>query len=303
MSEVPMRVRGPVAGIVLGFVLAGLVSAPVIGQGTGSEPARMPDAARYGLPSDTLVLRTLQGHVSSALYVTQVSLLGRRQYQRSGFVGDMRLLIATPGAGKGIIVNLPASANVGYEPRISLYDFTGDGLPDALITAQTGGSGGVVNGLIYSFRGRRPALILNSATGIPPGFSGRLVEGYRARLDIPSVARSVYIDLRDRRQYYDELGVYGNGRLLKQTNVWGENAPQIIEAVGPDRNGVYGLRTTEQARGVADVDRIATIVSTLRWERGHWRVLKVQITGVSGAVTPIIPETHRHRPRRWPVYR
>ena len=67
-------------------------------------------------------------------------------------------------------MKFPQAVAGGYLPVLHTVDFTGDRLADPLVVADTGGSGGIVNGTMYAFSQGRAELI-----SFPPVISSRIL--------------------------------------------------------------------------------------------------------------------------------
>jgi hypothetical protein len=77
----------------------------------------------------------------------------------SPFIQNITLIIQDGRTGK--IMRVPLSENAGYNPRLFLGDFTGNGVDDILISIDSGGSGGMMYHYIYSFINNRIRLIFD----------------------------------------------------------------------------------------------------------------------------------------------
>ena len=76
-----------------------------------------------------------------------VDLMGNPVVEKSSFMGDMYLIVREVGAkdpGKVKYYYRPKDLG-GYNAYLTLADVTGDGYPDVIIAAPSGGSGGMVS--------------------------------------------------------------------------------------------------------------------------------------------------------------
>ncbi|MCD6308231.1 MAG: hypothetical protein J7M24_04460 [Candidatus Latescibacteria bacterium] len=232
------------------------------------------------VPPNAIVIATALAHVISTEAVHTVSLLGEPFDGRSLFMKSLYITVGKEGAAPDIAMKLPRDAGNGYEPRMYTVDFSGDGCDDVLMTAATGGSGGIQNGLVCSFCGASPCILFTTARPAIPRYKGAFEPNWKARLTVIETGESSVIDLSGRKEWYRETGVYDDsGRLLKEVELWG-GGYGWIEPVDIDGDGVFELKGIQTAKGVANVDNIAHIESILRWDGGEWEIVTVTITPV-----------------------
>jgi hypothetical protein len=200
--------------------------------------------------------------------------MGRKFDPTNRFIVEISIILADLDCKKVLCTRLPKESDSGYDPQLKAMDFTGDGVPDVFISSPTGGSGGIINYIIYSFKGREPKLLLDTTHTVIPTFTGHLLPDYRAQITVNG--KSVIIDLADRITLYDETGYYKNGKLTKPTDVWGSGYA-LITPVDTDHNGVYELETVQEVRGTTNVDRIAEVIAVLKWENGVWKIVNEDV--------------------------
>lgn len=182
-------------------------------------------------------------------------------------------------AGDSEPVKLPAKSGNGYEPRMLTCDFTGDGVDEILITASTGGSGGIVNGIICSIGDDGDIItIFDTGNGVLTPVTGRFTDGYRASINI--LDTTVVIDLSDRKEYYEKSGVYSNRRPTGAYEPWGDPYGLILPE-DTDGNGICELACWQSVSGAAHVDRIALIKSVLSWTTAGWEITALDISPLS----------------------
>ncbi|MEN6355726.1 MAG: hypothetical protein ABFD83_01430 [Armatimonadota bacterium] len=223
---------------------------------------------------DSVVVGQLDADVTGDGINDRVILMGRKLDNAGPYIVEMSIIVTDLDGKNELCTRLPKESDSGYDPQLKAMDFTGDGAPDVFISAPTGGSGGSINCIVYSFGGRQPKLLLDTNHTVKPAFTGHFLSDYKAQIDVDG--KSSIIDLADRTKYYDEMGYYKNGKLLKSVEVWG-GGYGLIAPVDADHNGVYELEAVQEVRGAANADRIAEIISHLKWEKGGWRVMNVRI--------------------------
>ena len=239
-------------------------------------PARLDDPVKYGLPELARWVQAAPGNVVEDEDAERVLLVGIPGEGPTPFMQRLYLIVQDGGDNADIVTPLPEEPGSGYDPEIILRDFTGDALVDVFFRAGTGGSGGIYNGLIYSFAGGVAAKIFDTTVNAPPSYTGALIDGYKATLSLPAQEKTVELDLSDRKALYDELGVYRDGVVAKPTELWGE-AYGWLAPVDKDEDKVFELRVVQQVRATSNADRVAEIASILNFDGGEWKVIENEV--------------------------
>lgn len=239
--------------------------------------ARMDDPAKYGLPETAALLQVEVGNVVDDEGLERVMLVGVPGAEPSAFMERLYFIVLDEGEKADIFTPLPETSGSGYDADMALRDFTGDGLADVFVRAGTGGSGGIVNGLVYAYAGGAASKIFDTSENTPPAYSGELIDGYKATLTLPAPEQTIELDLSDRKAAYDEMGVYQEGVVAKATELWGE-AYGWLDPVDADGDGVYELRVVQQVRATSNADRVAEIASVLDYHEWGWTVTSSEVT-------------------------
>ncbi len=231
------------------------------------------------LPEGFEVLSQARGDLDGDGRPESVRLVGRGAVGESLFREDLCLAVD----GSAVLWPLPSSSSSGYGATLALVDVTGDGRQEVLVTADTGGSGGIVAGAVvrvdretdtWSYR-----TLLDSEAGPRPVFDGALADDCVARLEIRSPGVSPHreqLDLNHRRDRYIEDGVYDAAGVLREpVAIWGD-AIMGLEPVAADEGGP-GVRLIQQARGVANADRLAEITTVLVWDGETWVTARISV--------------------------
>jgi hypothetical protein len=231
------------------------------------------------IPDGLVLLTTASADLDRDGAADTVRLLGRADDPDSPFRDHLTLMMATAPR----LWLLPSEASAAYEPRLALVDVTGDGRPEAIVTGSSGGSGGMViaavvmivpHGDRWRFRN-----VYDTATGPWPELGGELVAGQSAELVVRAPGLEPQRQTLDLAGRYAGLGDQGpydeTGELREPVALWGEG----LMAVEPVRlaNGRPALRVVQQVRGVSNADRLATVATTLVWEKAAWTAHEVQI--------------------------
>lgn len=160
----------------------------------------------------------------------------------------------------------------GYEPTLSFKDFNQDGVKDVFVTVETGGSGGLSDYTLYSFKNGKQVDL-----GVPEPLTiiSQFEQGYKASIKIEETAKSYPFDLRDRKGKYDRLGLYNNGRLNEPMELmvfpYSKLKPVMI------RDNQLGFKGVQRISGVANVDTIGFVESSWIYEDGKWKLIDTTV--------------------------
>mgnify|MGYP001815538168 CR=1 FL=1 len=239
--------------------------------GCGDQPAAE-------LPAGYLVLAEARGDLGGG-ESTLVRLVGRAGPGEGPFREDFRLAVGRSSQ----LWPLPSACAAGYGPGLALVDVTGDGRPEAVDTADTGGSGGLVGAVVVAIAPDgghwRCRSLFDNESGVRPALTVVLVDGFTARLEIRAPGlpdRREVLDLAGRRDRYLATGVYTeDGELAAPVAIWGD-ALMAVEPLRADAGGP-GLRLVQQPRGASNADRLAEVVTVLVWRERTWHAADVAV--------------------------
>lgn len=201
----------------------------------------------------------------------RVSLFGKRSEQGSPFYRALHVLVENPVTQKQTVFT---STEGGYGPKLEFCDVTGDKVNDILLSADTGGSGGIVNYSLYSAKADKAVTL-----PVPPALtiSGKFANKYKANVTVAETRKTYTIDLRERKATYDEMGLYKDGKLVKPTDVMSNTAYQLLKPVDMNRDGVCELQGVQRVAGAFNADTIAYVTSLWKWQRNKWTLQDVQV--------------------------
>ncbi|MFD2370392.1 hypothetical protein ACFSO0_10670 [Brevibacillus sp. GCM10020057] len=257
-----MRARnwtGVWGSVVLTFGICGTALAAPPPEGSQAAPA----------PAVFEVLETARQDVTGDGRPDLVSLLGQRFAADSPYYEKLKVMVQDPVAKK---VSFMQTAYGGYQPQLSFCDFTGEGTKQILVQAPTGGSGGTSDYYLFSTRDNNPAVL---PVPQPLTISGSYQDGYKVPLTIKETNQTTVLDLSDRKQIYEDNGVYKNGKLARPVVVM----PNSFSVLRPleKRDGVCVLQGEQRVSGVANADTIAYVESLWKWENNGWKLQSAQV--------------------------
>lgn len=109
----------------------------------------------------------------------------------------------------------------------------------------------------------------------PLTISGSYQDGYKVALTIKETNQKTILDVSDRKDIYEETGVYKNGKLAQPTEVM-PNAFSVLAPVVA-QSGTCQLRGEQRVSGVANADTIAYVESVWKWVNHAWKLQSVQV--------------------------
>lgn len=235
---------------------------------------------KHNLSEDLIVLARHTADVNGDGKKESVILLGERLNEDSLYMDNIYLLVEQSN-GKEYVVCLSKEGGA-YLPSIKLCDFTGDKVPEVMVSLPTGGSGGIINYYIYSLKDNKPVMIFDSdKTSVK--IEGVFAENYKGKIHVKD-DKGMYditalIDLKEKKDVYEELGIYKDGKIVK--DMYHELMPNslysFIKSIDIYGYGVMGLEAYQSVKGSCNADFVANIVTIWKWENGEWDLVRVAV--------------------------
>lgn len=225
---------------------------------------------KYGVP-----IQTQHADVTGDQRPDVVALFGTKQEQDSPYYNSLSVVVQSAGAHQVMVIPVKEG---GYNPYFKLCDLSGDGVLDILVGAETGGSAGTSNYFIYTVnRGQ----IMSLPTPQPIAATGSYLNHYKAMIKLGEKGKEVILDLRDRKELYDQEGIYKNGKLLKPVKVLVNDFSKLE----PTRSGTdtqCSLVGLQRMSGIYNADTIGYVVSLWKWNpsMNKWSSLFVTVESV-----------------------
>jgi len=219
------------------------------------------------------------GDVNGDKVPDNVYLTGKRT-PTSPFVQNITLLIQDGRTGK--IVSVPLKENTGYDPKLQLIDFTGDGIKDIMVSIASGGNGGTMYYYIFSYLNNIPRLMFDF---------GKYNELFKYDVIYKDNYKVEFISRLNSQKYIIDLSYKGSEYLSEIYNSNGKLKEPIEGFVNPisglypidfDSNGVYELLAYQKIAGRYNADAIGYVQNTLKWN-GTGFILSNQEVAIFGA--------------------
>ena len=182
----------------------------------------------------------------------------------SPFIQNITLVIQDGRTGR--FARIPLKENAGYNPRLFLGDFTGDGVKDILISIDSGGSGAIMYHYIYSFINNNPKLIFDfNVYNEKFQYEVTYMDNYKVKVVSKENNNRYIIDisLKD-PDYLNEI--YNSNGTLKSPISGFVNPISGLYPVDFDANGVYELLIYQKIAGRYNADALGYVLNTLGWQ-------------------------------------
>ncbi|WP_312421470.1 hypothetical protein [Anaerospora hongkongensis] len=227
------------------------------------------------LPANTYPLDNTNADVTGDGIADSIVLAGYKENPTERYAKKMLLAVRDGKTGQTKTTELDMG---GYEGKLFVGDFTGDHVADVMVSAPTGGSGGIVDHRIATFTGGSPAIIFASDNNRGANFTGKFLEGFKTEITNIETGKSIIIDNGRNRADYVRLGIYDEtGHILKDQRPW--HYPfSLLEPTDTDRDGVYELKGYQRIVGAYNADPIAEVETLWKYQDSAWEVRKIKIS-------------------------
>jgi len=225
------------------------------------------------------VVSSMRGDVTGDGIPDDVFLTGTRS-QESPFIQNITLVVRDGRTGMFQSVQLPGE-NSGYNPILYLFEFTGDGVYDILISITSGGSGGIIYYYIYSFANNMPRVLFNYKTyNQEYDYEVTYRDGYKVLVTSKNNNAKYILDLSYKgTEYLNEI-YYPNGRLKNPISGF-VNPLSGLYPVDFDADRVYELLAFQRIAGRYNADSLGFIQNILKWNGSRF-VLERQYVAIFG---------------------
>lgn len=209
------------------------------------------------------IVSFVRGDVSGDRIPDNVYLTGTRTPDGQ-FTENITLVIQDGKTGR--FISVPLSENAGYNSRLFLGEFTGDGISDILISIDSGGSGGMMYHYIYSFINDIPQLLFDfNSYNEDYKYQVTYMDNYKVEVISKENDKKYIIDISTRgdeylREIYDE-----NGKLKSPISGF-VNPLSGLYPVDFDSNNVYELLAYQRIAGRYNADSLGYVLNTLKWK-------------------------------------
>ncbi len=182
----------------------------------------------------------------------------------------------------GMVTSIPLRENAGYDPTVSLWDFTGDGIDDIFISIASGGSGAIMYHYIYSFINNIPQLLFDfNLYNQQYEYDVTYKDNYKVEVISKKNNKKYIIDISLKGEEYLNEIYDEDGKLKNPINGF-VNPLSGLYPVDFDSNKVYELLAFQKIAGRYNADSLGYVLNTLKWENSMF-VLANQNVAIFGA--------------------
>ncbi len=243
------------------------------------KPLMLNNYDKYKLPVGTYVIQRLYLDVTGDGVADEISLVGHRYDLKTFFYDKLYLILYDGKTKEEKVTGLPKEYAGSYDPVIQPANFTNKKFSEIFYCGATGGSGGIINYLIYSFKNSEPVLLFSPDSSHLLHITGRFENNYLAKVYLKESGKSFDLSLLHVKNNLDELNYYKSGKLIKNGDVW-INSYGMMEVRNSNKDGLYELYGTQAIKGVANYMTIGFAYSTWRYNGNKFLLVDTKVTGI-----------------------
>lgn len=160
----------------------------------------------------------------------------------------------------------------GYEGALYVHDFSGDNINDVMVSASTGGSGGIYEHLIATFKDNNPTVIFDNKDNEGAKTEAKFIDDFKVELNIENINQKAIVDVSVNKEQYIEGGLYEqNGKILKDSTPFSYPF-SLVEAKDYNGDGTYELIGHQRVVGLYNADTISHIDTVWSYKDSKWTI-------------------------------
>jgi len=228
------------------------------------------------VPSNTYIIDKKIADVTGDEVDDTIYLIGHKGNTADRYADKLNIVVRNGATNNREMTDLEKIG--GYEGKLFIGDFSGDKVKDVMITAPTGGSGGIVQHIIVNFNVPEPIAIFDQQNNAGAQFTGKYVDGFKAELVNQNTGRSINIDLNTKKDMYVASQIYNkDGTLLKEVKPI-TYPLSLLEPIDMDGDGTYELKGIQSIKGAYGADTISHVNSLWKFEDNQWNVKQIEVS-------------------------
>ncbi len=228
-------------------------------------------------PAGNIVIQKVSGDLNRDGITDYVELTGHRYDKKSNYYNKLYLIYYNGKIKKERIINFPKEFQGSYEPTISTANFTNKKSCEIFYSGATGGSGGIINYLVYSFKKDEGKLLFSPDSTHILHIKGKLRMDYKALITLKESNKNYELSLANIKKELDEQNIYDSGKLMKNADIW-VNPYGMMQL--KMKNGLTELYGTQAIKAVANYMTIGYAYSTWRFLKNKFVLVESNVTGV-----------------------
>lgn len=229
------------------------------------------------LPANAVVLQEVVCDMTGDGVADTLLLTGSKETISAHYFRHLALAFMDGATGSQQVQPLSMA---GYSPQLKSVYLLSKDTPAFLVSAPTGGSGGIVDNRIISFMGGFSQVLFDEAANKGLKIEGIFLPDYQVRVTFPALKQSITFDRSYAKSDYQRMGLYTeDGAPVGKK----EAAPWIdpfsaLTVMNRNKDGLNRLQGIQQIAGAYHADRLATATSTWFYGNDQWQVEEVVIT-------------------------
>ncbi|QDX91996.1 hypothetical protein EEL30_06210 [Brevibacillus laterosporus] len=200
----------------------------------------------------------------------EIILIGHKQEgEKDHFVTELTVAVKD-GKTKALTMGTVGKENAGFDDA-TLYigSFNTDKHKDILVSAPTGGSGGLSTFSLLTFSDNKivplaDQELLNKGVEYDVAFKA----DFKVEISNKATGKKETLDVSKNKKEYVESKIYdNNGKLLQETAGWADGL-SVLTPVDVDKNGVLELQAVQSISGAYHADRLGLAKTTWTLKNG-----------------------------------
>ncbi len=228
------------------------------------------------------VITWATGDVTGDKKIDKIYVTGMEKSE-GGFIDNLELIVKNGRKGMNLVVDLPYG---GYNPRLFLGDFTGDGVSDVFLTINSGGSGGMTYDYIYSFVNDQVKLLFSSEEyNVLYRYKVSYKDFYKVEALSLNNNKKYIIDISQRGPEYLNEIYDSMGRLKKPIEGYVDPVSSIFP-VDVNEDGIYDLLAFQLISGLYHADGLGYFENFLTHKEDKFELFEQCLGIFGGEVNP-----------------
>ncbi|MDP4108342.1 MAG: hypothetical protein Q8935_25790 [Bacillota bacterium] len=165
------------------------------------------------------------------------------------------------------IIHLPDGCN----PILQYFDVNHDGIKDIFGSVYDSKSGEKGHQIVYTAKNLKP---LNIDLPAPLVLDSHFINGYKANVKVITTGNNYIFDLKQRKTYYEKLGIFYHGKLNEPTELMVHDYTSLKPVQVGEQTGLKGR---QKVTGVSESDTIGYVESTWLFDHSKWKLVNVVV--------------------------